>query len=235
MESEGTTVLTQEFTIENALEADATWTGTTTEIIDLSAVGVKEFTASITQANDDNTTNNSITASYTHFEQTISFEGAVNDTIHTENLPYNIVSEVSSISMPANILISYLWNDGSVSSNLSVNASGWYTLTVTAGDCETTDSVYVNSTVGINTIETDDISIYPNPTSGQFNLVLNSELDSKVNIQVVNALGQVINTLKDVEANQAITMDLSNEAAGVYYVRLFTDNQVLVKKVNVQK
>ncbi len=235
MESEGTTVLTQEFTIDNALDPNATWTGTTTGMIDLSELGVVEFTASITQANDDNATNNSVVASYTTFEQIVGFQGAVNDTITTESLPYNIVSNVTINPVLENVTTSYLWNDGSTSSELSVNASGWYVLNVTTEGCETAGSVYVNSTVGVNEIETSDLSIYPNPTSGQFNLVLNSDLDSKVNIQVVNALGQVINNLTNVEANQTVTMDLSNEAEGVYYVRLFTNNQVLVKKVNVQK
>ncbi len=235
MVSGNDTLLAEDLTIDTDLNNGDVWEGTTTGTIDLSASGTVDFEATITYGGDTVVDNNSIAVSYTHFEQTVGFQDAVNDTITTSELPYNIMAEVALDPMPTNVTTTYLWNDGSVSSSLSANASGWYILTVTTGECVTTDSVYVNSTVGVKAIQTADLSIYPNPTTGKFNLVLDLNADKMVNLEVVNALGQVVERLNSVKSNQTVTMDLSNEATGMYYVRVFTNNQVVVKKVNVQR
>ncbi len=82
-----------------------------------------------------------------------------------------------------------------------------------------------NST--ITTLTRNDIEVYPNPTSGNFILRSNSALK---NIFVYDINGKVVFEMKDVNDNY-INIDLSNEATGIYIIRLTDDKSSTVKKV----
>ena len=69
-------------------------------------------------------------------------------------------------------------------------------------------------------------AIYPNPTSGSFNI----ELAEESNISIFNALGQQILSLNEVNRLQQLRLD----AAGVYFVHISNGNGVEVKKVVVE-
>jgi hypothetical protein len=62
------------------------------------------------------------------------------------------------------------------------------------------------------------------------------EQAADVQIEVVNTLGQVTNTIqagKTANLNQAI--DLSQAAAGMYTIRVRMDNQTAVRRIVVQR
>ena len=69
-------------------------------------------------------------------------------------------------------------------------------------------------------------AIYPNPTSGSFNI----ELAEESNISIFNAMGQQILSLNEANGLQQLRLD----AAGVYFVRISNVNGVEVKKVVVE-
>lgn len=74
------------------------------------------------------------------------------------------------------------------------------------------------------------IGIYPNPTSGELN-IMNNDSDLRINsLEVVNALGEIIfieNNLSD--GNHVI--NLNNVSEGVYFVKLNTNEGVSIRKV----
>ena len=77
--------------------------------------------------------------------------------------------------------------------------------------------------------ETIDSRIYPNPTTGNVTI----EANSMKHITVISALGQVL-----YDANisgDTYTMNLGQYQAGLYMVRIFTENGVSVKRVTVVK
>jgi len=58
--------------------------------------------------------------------------------------PDTTICEGESVQLSSNISgASYLWQDGSTSSNFNANQTGWYHLTVSAGSCYNTDSIYI--------------------------------------------------------------------------------------------
>ena len=70
-------------------------------------------------------------------------------------------------------------------------------------------------------------TIWPNPTTGQFRIE-NSELRIET-VEVYDVYGKLIKTVK-VEDHQVV-MDLSGNAAGVYFARIYTDKGMVTKQI----
>ncbi|MGL4598681.1 MAG: M43 family zinc metalloprotease [Bacteroidia bacterium] len=79
---------------------------------------------------------------------------------------------------------------------------------------------------------TESINLFPNPTQG--NTTLNVTLLNRqdLNIQVVNALGQTVQTISENNTYGGNYMlDLSNAPAGVYFVEVTSGNEKAVKRL----
>ena len=75
---------------------------------------------------------------------------------------------------------------------------------------------------------------YPNPTSGVINISLAMDETSKVEINVINSLGQVV--LNDVQSTDGeISLDLSNLPTGLYSVQVGVDNNVATEMISLVK
>jgi hypothetical protein len=62
--------------------------------------------------------------------------------------------------------------------------------------------------------------VYPNPSNGIVNIRNNGSLKS---IQLVNSLGQTVNTVSNITNQQLITLDL-NDLRGVYFLKITSLN-----------
>ncbi|MBI9067297.1 MAG: lamin tail domain-containing protein [Salinivirgaceae bacterium] len=71
-------------------------------------------------------------------------------------------------------------------------------------------------------------SMYPNPTNGIVNVVLNENVSNAM-LTITSITGQVIETRKISEMEE--TIDLSNQEAGVYFIRIVSNNQSYLGKV----
>ncbi len=74
------------------------------------------------------------------------------------------------------------------------------------------------------------ISIYPNPSSGQVSI---SGLNKASRVEVHNSDGQLLRTAdkNNFDGNQMMKIDLSGCAAGIVYLRIVNDNQVINRKL----
>ena len=127
----------------------------------------------------------------------------------------------------------YSWNFGDGSTSTEENpthtytANGNYTVTLTAsspcGSDNATQTVNIIIT-GIDEV-TDGISIYPNPANSIINIV-NAE---NANVEIVNALGQVVYAKENVSGE--ISIDVRNLTNGMYFVKV----NDTVTKVNIVK
>ncbi len=234
--SEGNTLLTEDLTIDTDLNQNDTWSGTTTGTVDLSAIGTTEFTASITQANDNVADNNSIEGSFTHFEQSLEFVDAVNDTITINSAyPYTVETNVTINPTGITETTEYLWSDASTGETLTVNADGLYTLTITTADCETEKSVYVRSFSGINELTANDVSVYPNPSSGEFNIDITLVEKQDVVISIINTNGQVVREVKFDNVDTLLErFNLNDVAEGLYNIRIATNKGVINRQVIIR-
>ncbi|MFA6200291.1 MAG: DUF4465 domain-containing protein [Bacteroidales bacterium] len=137
------------------------------------------------------------------------------------------------------------WNDVIVSGNdfsyALTNLISDTTYIYRAFATSATDTVYgteVNFTTldnsGFENINSNNISmtLYPNPTSGLFNVNIEG-LNSDAKIFVCDAQGRIIN-LKSFNANNnIISFDLSSYPKGVYFIKVMTGQSTSSKKLIV--
>ena len=81
-----------------------------------------------------------------------------------------------------------------------------------------------------------NISVYPNPSRGEFNISFDLERRQDVNLSITNYLGKVVFTeeLKDQEGQYNKTIDLGNKANGIYMLNITTNNQNINHKIIIQ-
>ncbi len=124
---------------------------------------------------------------------------------------------------------------GATSQTYTVAANGNYTVVVTTNGCPSLASAATNIT---NTGIADDlaamkVSVYPNPTSGAFNVKL-SGYQVNATVTLYNLAGQVI-AAENVKAGEEIkTMNVKGLAAGTYLLKVTSDKGVQVSRLLVQ-
>ena len=83
---------------------------------------------------------------------------------------------------------------------------------------------------------TPDFELFPNPTDEKVNLVLGENLASVQSIAVYNLLGEKVlsHSVSRLSQNETLSLDLSELAPGLYFIKLNTERGVLSKKVSVR-
>lgn len=138
----------------------------------------------------------------------------------------------SELIMGPSGMSSYLWNTGETTSAILVNQPGTYILVVTNSDgCTASDTINFFTTFGVEeNFEDEAIKLYPNPTTGDLNLVIENDF-SDLTISILNVNGQVLNTVNGTQAEKIYSLSLSSYPAGIYFVRLNTSKQIKTYRV----
>lgn len=98
---------------------------------------------------------------------------------------------------------------------------------------EVSDSVLVlDEFVGIDELRASDIGIYPNPGTGLFYIAIPASY-STVGVSVINLIGEAVYS-STLDNKAATLIDLSQQANGVYLVRIQTENGTVVKRITKQ-
>lgn len=114
-----------------------------------------------------------------------------------------------------------------------------YTFTDTTNGCAASAAVTitVNACVGVNEIaEGAGMNVYPNPNNGAFNIALSTATE-KLYIEITDAQGRTVYSAAEsnVQPGAVRTIDVSNEAAGIYIMRVTTDTQQFNHQVIIAK
>ena len=90
----------------------------------------------------------------------------------------------------------------------------------------------VESTVGLDEENSSEISIYPNPSSGNFNLNISNVNTASVDVEITDVSGKVILSNAYNTNNGSIneSINISNVDDGVYIVRV-NGGQSIVKRI----
>jgi trimeric autotransporter adhesin len=128
----------------------------------------------------------------------------------------------------------YLWSNGATTEDLTGVVAGTYTVTVTdANGCSDTEVGTVDqpSTVGATNANI-NISVFPNPADASATLSINLVNSSDVIIEITNVTGQLISVINDAAVlNNNYTLNTSEWAAGVYFVRVTAGNDTATYRV----
>ena len=80
------------------------------------------------------------------------------------------------------------------------------------------------------------VSVYPNPSHGMVTVELNITDATNANIMVFDANGKVVYTNMNVNPlSNKVTVDMSKEAAGMYFVKVVTNTTSVSKSFTIQK
>lgn len=118
------------------------------------------------------------------------------------------------------------WSGNSVSGNMfDVDSASMgsniimYTYTDANGcTAMTTDSIYVDLCMTVTENAAGNVSVYPNPTNGEFTVQLSGNATAVV--EIMNELGQVVNAFNMTSSVRLV--DMKNFESGVYFIRVTT-------------
>ncbi|MBN2663670.1 MAG: carboxypeptidase regulatory-like domain-containing protein [Bacteroidales bacterium] len=112
----------------------------------------------------------------------------------------------------------------------TVSATGYYAVSGKVFvDANITENVNLSVNASVNTIF-DNIELYPNPTKGIINL--NLPVQNGV-IQLLSVTGKIIKTINVNSKNQIL--NLSDQPEGIYLVKFYSDNNIYIEKIVLQK
>lgn len=128
------------------------------------------------------------------------------------------------------------WNDGMWDeAEISNLPAGIYDLVVTdANGCTENVSVMLEITSVFEIENLQTFEIFPNPNDGTFFLKLKFDKRENIKISILNDLGQVIQKYNR-DANFILEKtNLEHFASGLFFVKIKTENGVVIKRVVVQ-
>jgi len=128
---------------------------------------------------------------------------------------------------------SYNWDNGDMTQDISGLTGGSYVVVVTddATGCNNSETVVVNSQVGIDELLNNSFTIYPNPSNGIFQLTF-SNFVSNMEMQIVSATGQVV--MKLIISDETTSVDIHDVLPGAYFVKIISNNGVAVKSIVIE-
>ena len=75
--------------------------------------------------------------------------------------------------------------------------------------------------------------VYPNPSNGKFQFVIDgSQINKNSKVEIYNLKGQII--YQSVITKTKSNIDLSNHANGIYFVKFYTEQSIFYKKIVIQ-
>lgn len=105
------------------------------------------------------------------------------------------------------------------------------------GDWSEEKEVLVRSTIGVAEFSAANIQVYPNPSSGLFNLSMQQISGKSVSIKVTNLIGELVYfeqaETTDGKFNKAL--NLSHLNAGVYIISVESNQNMAVQRITIRK
>ncbi len=101
----------------------------------------------------------------------------------------------------------------------------------TGCECRITKSAIMNRTSTINLAKS-EVSIYPNPAVGSFNIALSESFGKGISIKIINLAGETIKMIQ-CQNNGLINVNTNNMSDGIYMVCIQSGMKVVTEKIVV--
>ncbi|HKC69308.1 MAG TPA: PHB depolymerase family esterase, partial [Bacteroidia bacterium] len=174
----------------------------------------------------------------------ININGATSVISNQTNVTYSVTATASTTytwSVPAGATITVGQGTNQITVSFG-SVSGNVSVTETSSACKVGPlNVFVSvGTTGVSAFNEQQTAfqIFPNPASGNFNLLLNVAQKQNITIQVVDMLGRVVEAsptqVYPAGQTQITLGNQTNYLPGVYFVNLTINGQHISKKVIVQ-
>ena len=130
----------------------------------------------------------------------------------------------------------YQWIDCATGTNIpgatertfTAPANGSYRVAVANGGCTATSVCFTVSTVGIKESETVEVSVFPNPNDGRFQIRLGATYPD-IRVELYDMAGRAVLQRRAFHTN---TVDIDEVlGSGVYQIRIYAGNAVMTKTI----
>jgi len=162
--------------------------------------------------------------------QTINLE--LGQTFYTVN-----GNEFNPISTSDNCQIVCVINNFNNTSTLSnvqlpvgLNTINWTITDIAENETTCSFDVQVNAFVGIPDLSENELTVYPNPTTGLVSIDI-SKVHNVTNVEITDITGKLISNNSLQINNSQLDVDLSGCSNGVYFINIQSQNKVYVTKV----
>lgn len=152
--------------------------------------------------------------------------GGACQTITITQTPVNTNTSVSGVTITATQSgAQYQWLNcatgnspisGATAQSFTPSSNGSYAVAVTLSGCSATSSCVNIANLGIDDLNFEDVSVYPNPSNGKVTVSFNKEVNLRSCV-VRDVTGRVIREEKPQTTN-GVTFDISAEAQGIYFL-----------------
>ena len=128
--------------------------------------------------------------------------------------------------------------EGATNPTYEVVSKGDYSVNVSSNGCTSEVSNTISMVItGINdktSVQT--LSVYPNPSHGQFTLAITSETQEKFDLRILDNLGKIVYQKAGIVVNGAMNenIDLHTIPGGIYSLVLRTANKQVVRKIVIK-
>ncbi len=140
----------------------------------------------------------------------------------------------SSATLTANGASTYTWNTSANTAVIVINPTVTTTYTVNGTSVAGCNNVAtltqsVSVCTGLNNVSAkiSGLSVYPNPSNGEFTVELNNGINKT--IQVTDIAGRVV--LTTTSLNDKVNVNINNLTNGIYFVKIVSNNVTEVIKV----
>lgn len=137
-----------------------------------------------------------------------------------------ICHDDSLLLLGPSAMSAYLWNTGNTSQDLLVKTKGEYSLMVTATNgCSFSDTISVDTLFceheSVATLKLQSIKVYPNPSSGWFEIEIPmNHRGESVPFVVTDMNGKEVKSGVIDSNSNSYSLDMTENVSGVYFIRL---------------
>jgi hypothetical protein len=84
---------------------------------------------------------------------------------------------------------------------------------------------------GVSDRDNPEIALYPNPTSGEFQIKSSKNQILNGKLEITDLLGNKIMDVNQAPGTMHLELDISHLPAGIYFIRINLESQAIVKKI----
>ncbi|MFN5032279.1 MAG: T9SS type A sorting domain-containing protein, partial [Flavobacteriia bacterium] len=127
---------------------------------------------------------------------------------------------------------------GATSQSYTPTQNGNYTVVVTSNGCPSAASnAYTVTGLGIEELNVYQLSVYPNPSQGEFSVSFNASITEAYTIKVYDEVGRLVynENIENQNGQYIKEVKLGEVASGIYNVTLSNGSNEVTRKVVVKK